>query len=552
MVVLNRRPGRRHRAAVERTPAGPAPCGRAIAAALLVAALCACGGGGGGGSDGGPLPGPPGRLDPIYDATLSFPDAVVTSGGVIYQGILLDLEITFDDPTVRDADPRFTAPVRVVAVTAGGVAQVFSVPFPIVMQGAIDGPLFETDLFGSIVFGSANLVISMTGTIAAGARRIDGTAALFQTSHTGPFAAVRRRRYLVAGTDLSSSVGQVTVIEARYDREVTQAAGLETISSDPVARVRDGRPFVVNRLSFDNLQGLDPANGFRTALQYSTGNGSNPHDLAVLGDAAAGVEPGTTTGGAGGGSAGVAFVTRYEPPYDDVALFDLDDGALLGSIDLVPLATNPDGLPRPDQMLDLNGRLWVTLQDANRSFTEFRTGRLAVLDPAARQVIDVIDLAGQNPFETLVYVPETGLIYVGLAGIFPGLKPQALTGGIEAIDPVTRRSLGLVVDDDDLGGNVSGIAIVSATRGYAVVTDAAYRNSIKAFDPSTGQVFGTVYETADRISALVSDGDGWVLVAETSFVTPRVFIFDGTDGRVVAVLPMQLPPLSVAIMTRGL
>jgi hypothetical protein len=415
------------------------------------------------------------------------------------------------------------------------------------MGGLIDGALFETDLFGSIVFGSANLVVSMSGTIAPGARRIDGTAELYGTAHAGPFAMLRRRRYLVAGTDLSSTVGQVSVVEARHDRDLSLVSGLETISSDPVARVRDGRAFVVNRLSYDNLQGLDAGNGFRTALQYSTGNGSNPHDMAVLDDRAAGVQPGT-----GAGDAGVAFVTRYEPPYDDVALLDLDDGNLLGSIDLVPLATNPDGLPRPDQILEHDGRLWVTLQDANRSFTEFRAGRLAVIDPLARQVVDVIDLHGQNPFESLTFLPESGLIYVGLAGIFPGLKPQALTGGIEAVDPATRLSLGLVVDDDDLGGNVSGVAIVSPTLGYAVVTDAVFRNFVKAFDPSTGAVFGTMYETGDRIAALVSDGDGWVIAAESSFVAPRLLFFDGTDGRVIAAVPMHLPPLSVAIMTRGL
>jgi hypothetical protein len=526
--------------------AGRARLATAVPAALLAAALAACAGGGGGGGDSGPLPGPAGRIDPIYDATLSFPDAVVNSGGLTYQGIVLDLEITFDDPTVRDADPRFKAPVRVVAVSAGGVAQTFMVPFPIVMQGAIDKALFDTDLFGSIVFGSANLVVSMTGTIGPGARRIDGTASLYGTSHTGPFAMVRRRRYLVAGSDLSSSVGQVVVVEARYDRDPTRSPGLETTSSDPVARVRDGRPFVVNRLSFDNIQGLDPASGFKTTLQDSTGNGSNPHDLVVLPGAAAGVPAGSAT------DAGVAFVTRYEPPYDDLALFDLDDGSLLGSIDLVPLATNPDGLPRPDQVLEHDGHLWVTLQDANRSFTDFRTGRLAVIDPVARQVVDVIDLHGQNPFESLSFLPENGLIYVGLAGIFPGLRPQALTGGIEAVDPVTRHSLGLVVDDDALGGNVSGVAVVSPTRGFAVVTDATFRNFIKAFDPSTGAVLGTVYETTDRISCLVSDGDGWVIAAESSFVAPRLLFFDGTDGHAIAALPMQLPPLSVAIMTRGL
>ena len=513
---------------------------------LLVLGLLACGGGYTG-RDRGPLPGPAGRLNPIYDATILFPDDIVIVGGLEHHGIMLDLEIDFDDASLRDGDPRFTAPVRVIGVTAGGVAQAFVLPRPIVLDGTLDGAAFETDLFGPIQFGTANLILSLSGVVADDRRTVAGAAALFGTSSRGGFTAVKRRRYLLAGTDLQT-IGEAAVISVRYGASIDVAENLETTSSDALARVEDGRPFIVNRLSFDNLQGLDPADRFLTTFQYSTGNGSNPHDLVVLGDPQAGIPPATTASS----GAGVAFVTRYEPPYDDVAMIDLDDGALIQSIDLVPYALNPDRLPRPDQILHHGGLLYVTLQDANRSFTQFMTGRVVVIDPVTREVIGVIDLAGQNPFESLLYAPETGLIYVGLAGIFPGLRPQALTGGVEAIDPATGRSLGLLVDDDALGGNVSAVTIASAERGYAVVTDAAFRNSVKAFNPSTGEVLGAVFETQDRIAALLTDGDGWLLIAEGRFVQPRLLILDALTAQPVASLPLRLPPLSVAVLTRSL
>jgi hypothetical protein len=515
----------------------------ALVALAATAAACAPGGGSGNGE---PLPGPAGRLDPIYDVMVSFPDAVVTIDGLDYTGITLDLEATFDDATVRDADPRFRAPIRVIGVTAGGIVQSFAVPQPIVMQGSIDGPAFGTDLFGPIQFGTANLVLSLTGAIESPARRISGTAEILGTTTTGPFTAVRRRRYLVAGSDLSGPIGQAAVIDLRYDSQASLANNVETISSDPAARVADGRPIVVNRLSFDNLQGLDPQGGFKTVFQYSTGNGSNPHDLAVLDAAAAGVAPGGPPA-----KAGVAFVTRYGPPYDDLALFDLDDGALLDHVDLVPLARNADHLPRADQVLLHDGLLWVTLQDANASFTQFMNGRVAVIDPATRAVVDVIDLSGQNPFESLVYAPETGLIYVGLAGIFPGLNAQSLSGGVEAIDPVTRTSRGLIVDDDAFGGNVSAVAIATATRGYVVVTDAAFHNSLQAFDPGTGDVLGAVYDSPQYLASLVAD-DGFIVLAEHSDSDPRILILDGATGRLVAIVPLRLPPASLAVMTRTL
>jgi DNA-binding beta-propeller fold protein YncE len=213
----------------------------------------------------------------------------------------------------------------------------------------------------------------------------------------------------------------------------------------------------------------------------------------------------------------------------------------------MPYARNADHLPRPDQILLHDGLLYVTLQDVNRSFTEFLNGRVAIIDPASRTVTGVIDLHGQNPFESLEYSSETGRIYVGLAGIFPGLKAQSLTGGVEAIDPASGLSTGLVVDDDDLGGNVSGMAIVSATRGYAVVTDLSFRNYLKGFDPETGVVTGTVLETTDRLSAIVAD-DGWLLVAVGSFVDPRLLVLDGATLRLLASLSLRLPPQSVTVM----
>ena len=516
---------------------------RWMAAGLLLPA-------GGCGPQGGslrPLPGPTGRMNPIYDALAVFPDTAIIAGGLTYRGLEIDLEIEFDDPTVRDEDPFYTAEARVVAFLAGGVAQRFVVPRALRIEGTLSDDVLRTGLFGPIQVGTASLLLELTGALRDGARRASGDAALFGLPDDGGFTAVKRRRYLVAGTDLMT-IGQVSVIDVRYDARFGVAGELEVVSSDPVARVEDGRPFVVNRYTFDNVQGLDARRGFRTAFQHSTGNGSNPHDLVVLPAS----QGGTPDGVPSAAGPGLALVTRYEPPFNDLAFLDLADGALVARVDLAPYARNRDGLPRADQAALVGGLVYVTLQDVDRAFTRFETGRVAVIDPVRRAVVDVIDLSGQNPFEAMVFSEATGLIYVGMAGIFPGLQAQALTGGVEAIDPAGRRSLGLVVDDDDLGGNVSHVAIHSATRGYCVVTDAAFRNFVRAFDPSTGEVLGTIYETHDRIAALLADGDGYLLVADASFSIPRVIVFDAVTGAPVTSLTARVPPFSIAILTRGL
>ena len=487
------------------------------------------------------LLGPAERLNPIYDFMVAYPDTVIVIGGLPHRGLEIDLEVEFRDPTLRDFDPLFAAEARIVSVLAGGIPQRFETAGPLSFEGTLADGVLSTDLFGPVRVGTANLLLDLTGRLQDGARHLSGTASLFGSPDRGSFVAFKRRRYLVAGTDRVGPIGKVAVVTVRYDTRITVDDDLEVTSSDPIARVEDARPFVINRLNFDNLQGLDPFASFRTSFQYSTGNGSNPHDAVIL------EEGGNTSSG---GPGGLAFVTRYEPPYNDVAVVDLRDGSILDRIDLTPYARNPDHLPRPDQILLHDGLLYVTLEDVNRSFTEFMSGRVAVIDPVRRQVVDLIELAGQNPFEALTVSEATGLIYVGLAGIFPGRLPQALTGGIEVIDPDTRRA-SLFVDDDALGGNVSAVAL-GPTRGYCVVSDAAFRNFVKAFDMTSGEVLGTVFESSNQIPSIESDGDGYLLIGENDFFAPRIVLLDAATGQPVASLPLRLPPISFAILTRSL
>jgi len=507
---------------------------------LLLAVTVACGGA-------GPvrtrvLPGPGERLDPIYDVTVLYPQTTLIVSGLSYQGLELDLEIEFDDASLRDADSPFRATARVAAVVAGGVTQSFSLPGPLDLQGTLDSGRLDTGLFGPIRVGNADLIVDLAGTLTDNRRRVAGHASLYGTGDDGTFLAIKRRRYLVAGTDLSA-FGQAAVISIKNETTYVVDNDLEVISGDPIARVEDGRPFIVNRDTYDNLQGLDPFDQFKASFQYGLGEHANPHDVVVLPPGAQGVPA---------SGAGLAFITRYGASWNDVAVVSLDDGAIIDRIDLTPYARNSDHTPRADQMLLHEGLIYLTIEDVDKSFDQFMNGRLVVIDPASRAVVDVIDLAGQNPFESLVFSPETGLLYVGLAGIFPGLNAQALTGGIEAIDPVTRTSRGLLVDGVALGGNVTAVAVASATRGYCVVADASFRNYLKAWNPTTGEVLETLYSGTDPINDIVYDGDGLLLVAVGSFIDPRFLIFDAATGGLLAALPARLPPFSIATLTRSL
>src|SRR5262249_37088124 len=76
--------------------------------------------------------------------------------------------------------------------------------------------------------------------------------------------------------------GSFATVSLDEPRVITPSTSQRRIHSDATARVYGGLVYVINRLFADNIQLLDPANDFVTRFQCSTGNGTNPHDFALV------------------------------------------------------------------------------------------------------------------------------------------------------------------------------------------------------------------------------------------------------------------------------
>ncbi len=306
------------------------------------------------------------------------------------------------------------------------------------------------------------------------------------------------------------------------------------INADAVVRAAGERVYVVNRFLGDNLQVLDPARGLDTVLQCSTGEGSNPHDVAVV-------------------DAHKAYVTRY----GRAQLWVVDPGAAgcggfrRGTIDLGPYA-DADGIPEMAQMAVVGGRLFVTLErlDRGQRFAPAARAALAVIDIATDTVVATVELSGQNAFSDASGIgrePGTGKLLVAQVGHFYTTGD----GGIERIDPFTLTAEGFMVTEDALGGDVTDFVLVSPGKGYAVVllADNPPRNALVAFDPRTGTVTGRLV-TRPAIPDIALAPDGVLWVADASVPGPGFRLFDPTDDHPLTrgVLDVGLPPFAMAFL----
>jgi hypothetical protein len=240
-----------------------------------------------------------------------------------------------------------------------GTARAFSAASPLACSGAASGADWSVDSFGPIEIGSASqgtasVMLSLAGALSADGRAIDGAALVTSSGETGTFHAVKQRRYLVAATDFGVT-GTASLVKVRFNTTFVVQRDLEAISGDPVARASGSGLYIVNRFFFDNIQSLDPGSGFKTALQFSTGNGSNPHDVLQV-------------------DTDRLYVTRYEPPYNDVLIAERATGRHLGFIDLSPLASNSTGTPRADGLAMTGGLVFVGLQNIDASFLDYGPG----------------------------------------------------------------------------------------------------------------------------------------------------------------------------------
>jgi len=131
---------------------------------------------------------------------------------------------------------------------------------------------------------------------------------------------------------------------------------------------------------------------------------------------------------------------------------------------------------------------------------------------------------------------------VGCSGLF-----GVLDGGIEALDPFTFPSLGFVITESALGGDVIDMAWNSAQKSYAIVSDASFNTSLVSWSETSGTLLQTLFSPGGfSLPACAINERGELYVADNDFLAPGLFVFStASDEMIDGPLATGLPPFHI-------
>jgi len=316
------------------------------------------------------------------------------------------------------------------------------------------------------------------------------------------------------------------------DAPWTASGDLAVTPGDAVGREHDGLLYVVGRGGASVLQIHDPSAGMALVREFSLGVGRNPQDIAF-------------------DTQGRAFVSCY----DEAVLLrvDVNAGTVVQTYSTAGFA-DADGLPETAWMLARGDRLFIACQKLYRpgGYAPSGPGTLLVFDMATGQWVDTdpvaagvqpITLAGGNPYTRIEAVGVDGQerLRVGCVGAY-----GPLDGGVDEIDPLALDSLGWVVTEAQLGGDISAFVSTAAADIHAVVT--AYGTFDTDLVRWQGGPGSTVVRAGDGFvfADLAWDGGCQLYLADRTPFADGVRVFDACSGLPLLASPIAtgLPPFS--------
>jgi hypothetical protein len=265
----------------------------------------------------------------------------------------------------------------------------------------------------------------------------------------GPGAATA----FAVATDFASTGVASTVSVPGLEVRTNAIEGVA--STDPVVRRQDDRLFVINRFGQDNVTVIDPA-GPSLVAQISTGAGSNPQDVAQVGD--------------------TLYVAALAAP--GILVLDLarPDAGVVDTIDLSDLDPD-DGLPNCGSVVAVGDQVVAVcgIQEEDGLQTPRGPGAVALIDGASGTLTGTASLTHVRPFGMAQAAPSADAVLIPTVDTFAepaaGGCVERVAVGADAVEPD-----GCLVNNAALGGFVSAMA-------WNPVGDQIWITVTTSFDP---------------------------------------------------------------------
>lgn len=324
-------------------------------------------------------------------------------------------------------------------------------------------------------------------------------------------------------TAIDWSSGNVSVYSVENDT-VKQSVMKQSFHSDNNIRIFDTSVYLIERMGKDNVSMV---NGHHITTgtvdnQVHISTGINIHDIVFVNSLK-------------------AYITIYGG--QDLICYNPGTGEVTGKKISLGLYT-PSGAttPKMSEAICYSNKAFIGMQMYSDDFKSFLdTGALAVINTVNDSVEKKVVLKKNNPQGMCTH---NGILYCACIGDY-----GIMDGGIVSVDLVTESVI-KSVEENVLGGDVSDVLIISESKGYAIVSDINYTNTLVTFNPATGEKI-TVITAGGTPSDFLFD-DGKLYIASRAFSAHGIIVLDtNTDTVISGPHALGLPPNKIAMLNLG-
>ncbi len=218
---------------------------------------------------------------------------------------------------------------------------------------------------------------------------------------------------------------------------------------------------------------------------------------------------------------------------------------------------NCDGLPEATSGVVVDNKLFITLQRLCSWNPDTDSAYIAVFDTNTDQEINTgmgsggllgIELDVRNPGATYGKIKYyNGYIYVAGAPALLFTATPPWKAGIQRIKTSDYTKSGVLESDSQ----ITGIEVISDTKGYFIQYNSWGNNSLVSFNPQTWAIeenIAGIGTTGDRnLIDITKDYNGLLWLADISLTNPGIYIIDpATDTLQEGPIFTNLNPLEIA------